>query len=130
MVVDIAVGGEQEPVAGSVDAKRVLFFAIVHRRDEDAGRVKLVRAEFGHQAATGPVPKPPSDELFHRGAIVEDLVARLYFCAIVAPPRKIAGDCGVFQLHLFLGDFLLPKLNLGRASLRLFERIKLAGPSL
>ncbi len=86
VVVDVAVGREDVPAADRRDRERhdlgplllaelVLHF-VVHRADEDAGRVELMAAQLGHQAAAGAVPQPPADQLLQRRAGVDHLAVR------------------------------------------------------
>ena len=50
----------------------------MHGRDEDAGRVQLVAAQFDHQPATRAAPKPPADKLFDGRTLVDGLAVSAF----------------------------------------------------
>ena len=70
VVVALAVGREDVPAADARDRQRLhLAAVVVLGRDEDAGRVELMAAELGHQAAARAIPQPPADQFFERRAV-------------------------------------------------------------
>ncbi len=49
-------------------AERMNFLSVIAQRtEEDADRVQLVAAQFGHQAGTGAIEQSPAMQLFHGG---------------------------------------------------------------
>ena len=54
------------PATDGVDRQRVRLLAILAQSaDEDAGRVQLVAAQFGHQSTTGAFPQAPTAQFRH-----------------------------------------------------------------
>ena len=97
VVLDVAVGREQRPVAGGGHAQRMLLLAAVRGGDEDARRVELVAAQFGHQPAAGAVPKPPADQLLDGRPVVDDLARGVLELQILVA-ELLGIDDGVFDL--------------------------------
>ena len=84
----------------------MLLLAAVHGGDEDAGRVELVAAQLGHQAAAGAVPQPPADQLLDRRAVVDHLAGGVLDTAWPRSRTSRPVDDLVGDLGLLLGDLL------------------------
>ena len=107
VVLDVAVGREQRPVAGGGHVQRMLLLAVVRGGDEDARRVELMAAQFGHQPAAGAVPQPPADQFLDGRPAVNDLARGVLDLQILVA-ELLGVDDGVFNLGTDLSHLLFP----------------------
>ena len=94
------------PPTAATDSGRAFVPVVRAWRDENAGRVELMAAQLGHQAAAGAVPQPPADQFLERRTRFRRSAACHVLVAVVGRL-----DVLIFDLGLHLGQHVFVALS-------------------